>query len=306
MLIIDGKRITEADTKWYDLLKDYDKVVTIKAAGRYRPRRFSNGSQAPVKLNIRVEMRFTIQDPNRGGTTVSVIYSPTDNVPITENGMVDPKFQPDRYKITAMVNKIRKEENPELLLALILHPRNSHNHLYELAKKKSPATPVFTIARKGVVAVEEVDKDILLVTALSYLIGEKKVSDKKIIDTYTYYALDPDLIENEDLAGMIAALKEVAKADPAKFITDITDTMHDMKAKIKDAIDSGILVVNKENRKITWGTGIEGRDPKKTILQYGTNADPIVSISEYLVNRDTNGDVRETLLKQLELVADLV
>jgi len=301
MLVIDGKRVTSGDTNWWGILKEYDKIVTIKAAGRYRPRRFSNGQSAPVKLNIRIPMRFTIQDPTKGGVTVSVIYSPTDNIPIDANGMIDPKFQPERYKITALVNKIRKEDDPELLLALILHDRNTHSYLYNKMGKKPTTTPVFTIAPKGVAEKLSIDNDKLLVEALSFLIGTTRVTDKKLYDLYTFYGLDPDVLENEDIDGVIAALKEISKSDPAKFIADISDNMHDMKAKIKDAIDAGIFVVNADTRKVTWGVSVEGRDHKATILRPKADVDVVVAISEYLVNRDTNGDVRDTMLKQLEL-----
>lgn len=296
MLLIDGKKVSEFEK----ILNKFDKVVTLYAITG-QGRMLKGGVRVPAKVNRLISMDFTVSDPNKGGASMRVTYDP-GVIPFDQYGNIDPKYVGWIYKLKKLKTKIRKDEEPELLMALAMQKSNADNILYDGSTLTLKGKMEFRMPKKGIVAKESIDKDSLLVNALSYLIGEKKVSEKKLYDLYKFYQLDADVSENEDVEGMRVALKDIAKADPAKFIKDINDTMYDMKARVTDAFAAGILVAS-ESRKITWGEVVSDRNHKETICAYPVGVEKEQHFTEWLVKQDKTGDVRDTMLKQLELAA---
>jgi PHD/YefM family antitoxin component YafN of YafNO toxin-antitoxin module len=244
-------------------------------------------------------MRFSVSDPTRGGRMVTVIYSPHDDIPLSDNGTVPADYKPVRYKISTLETKIRKDEDPELLFALALYPSNEDNYLYRDSKTAPRVQPIFSMPRRGAVAKRNTEKDAQLAEALNYTIGEKKISNKKVVDIYKRLGFDFDLIENEDFEGMRDKLTAYAKTNSAEFLSIVKDSMSDVKARITDAFEQSILVAS-DARKITWGTSVEGANHKETICQYPIGADKIEYFSEWLVKKDETGEVRNKLYAELE------
>lgn len=301
MLVVNGKVFTDTQ----QTLEKFDKVVTLYAVGADKGRALKGGTLVPAKKNVSIPMMFTVSDPTKNGTTMRVVYDPYV-IPFDTNGNVDPKYTPYSYKIKSLQTRIRKDENQELLWALAHHNLNSENVLYEISGKQTKAHHEFRLPVKGKVAKQSIDADTMLMKAFSYLLGATKVSDKKIYDIYKFYNLDPDISENEDVEGMIVLLKNVAKADPAKFIKDINESMYDMLARITEAFEIGILKDN-DGRKVTWGEIVEERDHKKTICTYSKDTEKVQGVLEWLMKYDTDDiQIKNTLLKQLELHKQLV
>jgi len=301
MLVIDGKRVSEEDL--IERLKDYDKVVTIKLILPGEGRQLSNGKTLPQTPLIKIPMRFTVADPNKGGKTVSVIYSEYDEIPLNEHGVVPKDYHPKEYRITKTVAKISKSEKSELLLALALSPYNATNMLYDGRPMNASSQPLFSMPKKGAAAKATNNKDGALLKVLNYLTGEKRISDKKASDLYKHYiGTTDDLIENEDYESIRMKLSDLGKTDPEKFVSIIEDTMYDTKAKVAEAFEKGILVAS-DSRKVTWGPSVEGRDHKTTICQYGIGADKVDFFTEWLTRKDVTGEVRDCMLNQLDMLA---
>lgn len=298
MLFINGNRITD-----FEQLDGYDKVATLKLILPSSGRATSDGKTIPPKPLIKIPMRFTINDPNKGGQTISVVYSEFDDVPVDQHGVIEKNYQPKPYRITNVVTKITKATHSELMLALAYSPYNAANILFGDKKNVATSQPLFEMAKKGAVAKASTGNDELLLKALSYTIGDGKVSDKKVTDIYKALNFDTDLIENEDYAGMRAKVTEFAKANPAKFIELVENTMYDMAARVTDAFERGILNSN-DARKIMWGEMVKDRNHKKTICQYSMTTDRVTAFTEYLVKKDTSGTDRDALLAALEQAAE--
>jgi len=298
MLIIDGKRVTDAEIE--TKLADYDKVVTLELKIASHGRLQTNGQVTPSKPKVNIPMSFTVNDPNKGGRTVKVVYSKHDDIPIDGQGVIDPKWSCPTYSPPARVTKLHKSTDSELILALAYHSFNTHNILYDGHKTTPSSSPLFTLAKKGAAVRTQVNKDEMQLKVLGYLIGEKKVSDKKVHDIYKQLGFEADLIENEDFTGMRVKVTEYAKSNPEKFIELVEDTMYDMKARVVEAFEKGILVCS-DSRKITWGDTVEGRDSGKTICQFKITENKVDAFCEYLVKKDISGTDRDTLLEHLEL-----
>ena len=261
-------------------------------------RMLKGGTRVPRKPNVSIPMQFTVSNPIKNGATMRVVYDP-GNIPFDAHGNVDPKYSPYFYKIKQMQTKIRQDENPELLVALAYHHLNAENILYDGTGKAPKGSHEFRLPKKGLAVKQSLDADTQLINALAYLIGEKRISNKKVYDLYKFYQLDPDVAENEDVDGMIDELKKIAKADPAKFIKDVTDTMYDMLARVTEAFEIGILKAS-ESRKITWGETVPNKNYKETICTYAMGSDKAQSFTEWLTKKDISGEVRDAMLKALE------